>query len=348
MIGKKPRRVQRAGDAPVENAGNLLPKTGSESMYNEMKDGNGFVHRIANFDNPLICKRKGTIRIEAIKKSKLKQADVSFANVFDPKFRVWFGVPMGINENTGKFTWKRFYPGEFREYNLANENDAIEWAIISRHPIMKGARPLYKVYDVEADAKAEIEIIGLIDTAVGIAKNMKFKEWVDAARYFGKSVEGMSSLMLQSEIYKIARNTPKELVDYWENDNKELIDLFNAAKSTGLIAFDHNTGWMYERTLPLGPTEQSAIKYIKNDAVLSKAIQQKCKDRDKAVKAIMSKDNADGDGDDFDEESKDLIELRMKAQLLQIENYEAMEFDELRERVSEATASEKVTGGINF
>lgn len=336
MINKKSKRVASAGDAPVEKAGNLLPDVGKEPMFYEQKNGRGFTYRIANMNNPIVCRRKGIVRIEAIHKGKFKQADVRVSNYFDPKLRVWFGVPTGIDDN-GNIIWKRFHLGEFKEYNLANDDEAVEFAVVSRHTIMTGSRKLYRVYDVEADAKAEIAIIGLIDEAVSIAKGMKIQEWIDTARFFGKSAAGMSPVMLQSEVYKIARNTPNELIDYWNDSNRDIINVFNAAKSVGIISFDYATGWMYEKTMPLGSTEQAAMKYIKQDPVLAKGIQQKCKERDKAAKAVMSRSQDESGVQVFEnQESTDVIELQMKAKLLGVENFEVMEMDELKQRVKEA------------
>ncbi len=317
----------------------VVPETTREELYYEMKDGKGMTHKIANMNNPLVCRTRGTIEIEAIRRGKDKQANISICTTFDARNRIIYGIPTGIDNETNKIIYKRFYLPEFKTYHLNNQDEAEEWAIIKHHEVLTGPRPTYRIYDTEAIAQAEIAEITLIEEAVGIAKNMKLKDWVPAARFFGHDPSGMSPTMLQSEIMKVAKNTPSEMIDYWNQANRQIIDIFNAGKSVGIIHHDPVKGWLYKKTLPMGSTQEQAIQYVIKDAVFAKTLQAEVGSLDIATESIASgKSNRKKTTFDDVEESKDLFDLKIKAKLLSIKDFDNMTEKQLRERVKTAEA----------
>lgn len=313
----------------------LVPNQTKDELWYEIVDGLGMKHKVANLQNPLICRRKGVIEIEATKRGKFKQPNVSICTTFDKQERIIYGIPIGIDGTTKKIIWKRYYIPDFKTYNLANSDEAEEWAIIKRHEVLNGARKSYRIYDTEKIAQEEINMITLIEKAVGIAKDMKLKQWVPCARFFGKQPEGMSPMMLQAEIMKIARDTPSEMIDYWENSNREIVDLFNSAMTFGLIGHDYLKGWLYKQTLPLGSTKETAMRYVIKDP-------QFCKSLSDEIKSLENNNHSETDQDldkikkTDDEVPKELLELRFKAKLLEIKNYEKMNLATLKKRVAEA------------
>ncbi|MCC7514551.1 MAG: hypothetical protein IT212_07645 [Bacteroidia bacterium] len=323
---------------PVAEVG-VIPDVAKEEMYYEMKDGKGMTHKIANMNNPLVCRRKGVIEIEAIRRGKDKQANISICTTFDARNRIIFGIPTGIDNETNKIIYKRFYLPEFKTYNLSNADEAEEWAIIKHHEVLNGPRPTYKIYDTEAIAQAEINEISLIEEAVSIAKGMKLKDWVPCARFFGHDPAGMTPTMLQSEIMKLAKNTPSELIDYWGQESRPVVDIFNAAKAVGLIHHDHVKGWLFKKTLPLGSTQEQAMRYVIKDTVFAKSLQTEVDSLDITTESIASgKSNRRKTSFDEMEESKDVFDLKIKAKLLGIKEFDKLTDDQLRKRVKAAEA----------
>lgn len=307
-----------------------------QELYYEMPE-NGMMKKFANFNNPLVCKRKGIIRIESVRRGAHKQANVSYCRTFDKVNRITYGIPTGVDDK-GKIILKRFYLPEFKEFNLSNQDEAEEWAILRHHEVMTTGQ--YVIYDEEKIAQEEIATVSLMRQAISIAEDMKLKDWIPAARFFGKVPEGMSAIKLQSEIMNIATNTPAELINYWEQENREVVDVFNAAQAVGVISHDFAKGWLYEKTLPLGATKEAAIRYISKDSAFCKALMDKIKNLDIASKSIISgKGNskkstfdAMNDADD----SKEITDLKIKAQLLGIAGYDVMDIEQLKTRVENA------------
>lgn len=337
----------RPGQVLAQTAGSMENGAGSEKLFYEIQDGNGFTYRIANMNNRLVCPRKGIVQIEAISRHKGKQANFGFCNVFDSKLKIWYGVPMGINQATKEIIWKRFYLPEWRQYNLAVEEDAIEWAIVSRSNFMEGSpyaagRPAYKKYDLEAEAEAKIERISAIKEAVEIVTSLKLKDWISVARFFGKNPENMSVNQLRAEAYTQADRNPKEFISYWTNTNRQVIDIFNAAKAYGLVSYNVTKGWLFRNTMPIGNTEQQAIAYVIQNPEFAQGLAMAVKDKDVTEKII--KRNEAPEQIDFDKitgkDNRELVELQMRAQLLGIKGYDIMSEEELKEAVKAAESSE--------
>src|SRR3970040_454974 len=97
-----------------------------------MVDGNQYKYLVANPNHPSNCPQKGIIRIEAIRRSNIKQPRYSFSKIFDEGTGVTYGVPTGIDKATGNLNFKRIIVGEVSEYNCSNPTDRALWCAISR------------------------------------------------------------------------------------------------------------------------------------------------------------------------------------------------------------------------
>ena len=166
---------------------------------------------------------------------------------------------------------------------------------------------------------------------------MKLKDWIPAERFFGHTPDGMSPSKLQATIFNIAKNTPKELINYWEDENREIIAIFSAAEAGGLIHHDYLKGWLYKKTLPLGSTKEAAIRYVQKDALFCKSLQEEAKRSDITEKMILG-DKSVSPKSTFDIEdetlSKESLNLRIKASNLNIQGYELMDEAQLKTRVA--------------
>lgn len=337
--------VNRGALKQNAGTGSLMPEgVKKEELYYEIQDGRGFTIRVANMKHPQICPRKGVIQIESLKRTNFKQPDLSCCAIFDHTLKIWFGVPQGHQAN-GDILWKRFYLSDFKEYNLKNEDEAIEWAIVSRQNFIQGSpyqrgRILYKKLDIEAEAEDFIKMTTMIEKSVGVARLMKLKEWINCARFFGRTPENMSAIKLQSEVYGIAKDQPIEFMAYWDNANRQVVDLFGAANSLGLITYDLVKGWLFKKSLPLGRTKEAAINYIINDGAFSNSLLAEVKQKDTASKIVTGRTNDNNEANLIDSaENKDLLELQIKARLFNIKGFDTMDMDELRSKVEEAEAN---------
>lgn len=317
-------------------------KESENEMFSIVEDGNGYKYRVANMASPIICPKKGTIQIEAIKRTKGKEPNIRVSNVYDASLDLWYGIPTGIDPVSKRLQWRSFFIGDFRQYNLSNEADRQEWSVVSRCTYMEGStvfptsRKLYRKYDVEAEAEREIAAISSIETAVGIIKGMRLTEEIAAARAFGKAPEGMSQTKIKAELYRQAKNNPFSIIEYWNSKNRSVIDVYNGAKSTGLITYNMNKGYMYKNGTPLGSTELLAMEFLTKDPEFLMAVAQEVKLRDKSQIAL---EGAEQGGDNASEE---FTMLRIKAKNLGVPNFDQMTQDELETRVGEL--EEKLNG----
>ncbi len=321
----------------MENVQSFVkPSVDTKDLYYLVTE-NGMQKKFANMDHPLVCQRKGVVRIESIRRGKNKQPNISYCRTYDAANRITYGIPTGTDPQ-GKIILKRFYLPEFRVFNLINIDEAEEWAILRHHEVIKTGQ--YVIYDEEKIAQKEINEISLIKQAVGIAEDMKLKDWVPCARFFGKQPEGMSSIKLQSEIMNIAKDSPSELINYWEQENREVIDIFNSAESVGIIHHDFVKGWMYKKTLPLGSTKEAAIRFVQKDQAFCRSLLDETKQLDVTTQAIVNGEAGEKKSSTFDlkenQDNKELVDLRIKAQLLNIPGYSNMSEEQLKARVEQA------------
>ena len=339
MIPKKNEKPLRKAKSESETATPIkLEPTPKDKLWYSYEDGRGVKYKIANMGNPLVCRRKGRITIEAIRKDRSNNLDLSICTTYDAKNRITYGIPTDQTDK-GKIIWKRFKINVMMDFDLSIPSEAEAWAIIRHHEILTGDRPSFRVYDREAIAQAEIAEISLIEEAVRIAKDMKMKDWIPAARFFGHSPEGMSPAIIQSTIMQVAKNTPNELIDYWKMEDRAITDLFNAAKAVGLIAHDFQKGWLYKKTLPMGSTQEQALRFVAKDPAFAAAMKGEVKSLDVSEEAIRSGKTA-GKASTFanEEEDDELDILKQKAQLLGIKGFDKLGTEALRTRVSTAEA----------
>ena len=328
------------GKALTKKAAGTTPQKSTIPMFTIVKDGNQFAYKIANPQHPLVCRRRGIIQVEAIVRNAKKQPNVTFRNYKDASLGVWYGIPMGINDTTKKIIWQSFTLGDFREYDLTKEDDAIEWMVLSKQPFLKGSvnekgRLLYKIYDTEELAKEEVKKAGLVQRAISIAYNMKPAEKISVVRQFGKNPEGMSTVMLDAAIMKLAQDTPFELLNYWEDHNRVIVDLFNAAKAIGIISYEHDkAAWMYKRTLNLGIMETGAIAFLAKDASLATGIKMEVEMKDRAIQSVQQRTD-DYNFEESEGADDDLVELRMKAKALGISGWDVKKEAELTSEIEE-------------
>ena len=137
--------------------------------------------------------RTGTREVVPIDEKKL--LNLTFTCFKDPKTGVWYGIPIGENDETGRPVFRRVTIAGRRMYYIENEEDAIEWALVKRHPsvlnspLQKG-KPILKIYDRKKEATVRLSKIRRGAEAVDIALNkLAGNELFDFARTIGVSPE---------------------------------------------------------------------------------------------------------------------------------------------------------------
>jgi len=316
-------------------------KIGNEPIYFEYIDGNNYKHKVANMNNPFICKRKGSVEIECIKKSNTNPPRFSISTVHDKELGLIFGVPLGIDSRTKEIRWARFVVEDFKRYDLSKKQDAVEWTIVSRAPWLAGSpfqrgKSHFRMYDREAIAKEVIETSTLRSKAEELArKSIPLEDLCDMYRNFGKNPEGFSYIMLQAEMIKIAQRSPKDFLNIWENTNRAVLTSFNRATQMGIVEYNAVKGGYLYKNLPLGLTDQAAIKYLLENKTLLAQIDLQSKELDTV--AINIKKQTDNEKEFFGTqdatEDVELVELRMAAKVLGIKNVPGFTKAELQKEV---------------
>ena len=305
-------------------ASKTKPEIKREASFYVMKDGNGTEYKIANMNNPFMCKRKGIVEIEVIKKTNSMEPRYSISNVYDSELGVWFGIPLGIDSRTKEIKWQRFSVADFRRYDLTKHADAVEWAVMSRSSRLIGSayqrgKPLYRQYDKEFEAREVIakntirrRAMDIIDTKI------KIEDYMDIYRNFGKNPDGHTPTTLQAGVIQLAERSPKEFVDMWENKNRPAVTLFNKCKALGMINWDiAKGGFMWKDSLLLGITEMTAIDALNSNQGLFSQARMEAEQKDDATKAFL-KDAKNEGGEDEEVSDEELQNLRIQAKAMKI------------------------------
>jgi len=330
-----------APESATKTAGKL--KTAGIPLYYLHKDSSGYEHRVANMDNPIICERKGIVEIECIRKSNLIQPNFSICTVRDRDLNIIFGVPNGIDPRSKDIRWQRFRLGDFKRYDLRNNEDAVEWAIVRRAPFLQGSpyqkgKVFYKVHDKEAEARTVISDSKLRRRAQDVAEEMvAIEEMTDMYRNFGENPIGFSATMLRAEIIKIANRSPKEFLAVWDNANREVISIFNRCLSVGLVSYHAaSASFMWKNSLPMGMTKEAAIKFLLDNKPTLNQAKMESESLDHVSKKIKSESSSMANANRM-EVDEDYIQLLGVAKIIGLKNYSDLSKEELQKAVDKET-----------
>lgn len=329
---------------PTGKGAKTKPETTKLPAFTVIKDGNGTEYKIANMANPYICQRKGIVEIEVLKKLNTMEPRYSFSNVYDSELGIHFGVVLGIDSRTKEIKWQRFSVGDFKRYDLTNHADAVEWAVMRRttrligSPFMRG-KPLYRMFDKEAEAREVIAKSTIRSKAMEVATQMiKIEDQADVYRNFGKNPAGHTVTTLHAEIIKLAERSPKEFIDMWENKNRPVVTLFNKCVAVGLINFDiAKGGYMWKDSLPMGVTEQTSQNFLLENKSVYNQAKIEAEQRDNTTKTLvkMTREEESFFGNEEVEDDQELVNLRIQAKAINIQNVMGMSKKELTEALDE-------------
>ena len=207
--------------------------------------------------------RTGTREVVPIDEKKL--LNLTFTCFKDPKTGIWYGIPIGENDENGRPVFRRVTIAGRRMYYLENEEDAIEWALVKRHPsvlnspLQKG-KPILKIYDRKKEATVRLSKIRRGAEAVDIALNkLAGNELFDFARTIGVSPENNDLEVVAQLVAEKAQRDPDDFMDRYSNINRSVSEIINRARAAGLIAYKLDTGLVYKESYPLGSSDIAAI-----------------------------------------------------------------------------------------
>lgn len=246
-------------------------------------------------------RRTGVVKLTAIgkKKKNIKGETIDDLNVSQKFFQdyrtgIYYGIPTGINELTGEYTWKRLRLFEGKVYNLTDEIDAKEWHCVQHWPIIKDSimdtRGIaqFKVEDQDNEAEQYINDYATKRKAQDYIAELSETELLDFALAFNIDIRNNGKNVIRKMLMEMSeRKTSEGKNIMWEKiqNKKELaiIIALRRARYCGLIT-DTVTGIVFRNTLPLGATEHQAVEFLKSNKDIFNAIEAESKSFDSSNK----------------------------------------------------------------
>jgi len=311
-------------------------------LFFEKTDGNGFTYKIANPLHPSNVPQSGVIRIEALRRSNIKMPRTSFSKITDPVTGITYGIPMGIDKASGEMRFKRILIGEFNEFDCSNPTDKEMWMCISRSTFLLGSpfqssKPLYRKEDKEADAQKVLNETDALLRAVQIAKDIDGLEFYDMMISFGMQPQMHSPSVGRSLLIQRAKDKPVDFVEKYDNNNRQVINIFNRCVSVGLITSLPDQGWLWKKSYPLGMSEAAAVGTMSKNPALANQMDLESKQKAIAINIYVKPEEITSSniGIPMEEEEKSSVEFltvsELKAEKEKIKNLAKEMENELNE-----------------
>lgn len=237
------------------------------------------------------------IDILPVKEDKNKNITQTFPYAKDISSGILFGEIAGMYED-GNIKWRKITIIDHLNLNLNFEHDLRQWALLRYWPKIKGSpwqisEPVFRVYDPEMEANKSIIDDDALLVALTRIKSMKGKSMVWFARSLGINViPGTSPKVLRSELSKYSKNDAVSFNKYFDAIDRDVNEVFANAKDLGIIKYDLQMGYMYQR-LPIGGNEGSAIQYLKENPEVMRNVHRDIENLDRAGKELELAEPAD-------------------------------------------------------
>jgi hypothetical protein len=212
----------------------------------------------------------------------------------DPITGVLYGIPIDQDE-FGNMRWQKLQIGDNLSLSLDNLNEAKIWAVIRFHPELKGSpfqvqNPYYEVFDPVEIARAEMNEVAAMKKAFDRIDKLEGKpiDMVMFARYIGEEIRENASVdIVYNTLLRFARAYPIEFNRRWESKSRSFGERFASARAVGIINQDVDRGYVF-RNVPLGHTEEEAIRFLSKDGTLMNAINDKLAEEDTVIKTMKA------------------------------------------------------------
>lgn len=278
-------------------------------------DKNGTQTRLLNLKNEKNCRRTGIIELEPVKRSSRHENYLNFSKILDKENNIVIGIPNGADPKTGELRFKRIVVREEETFDLTNEQQAQQWAVISRHKLVdvdgsktrSGMKPRYKVYDKEKEAEEYMAVRNIKRKAEAIAEGLAGAELRDFAINIGIAADNMSPTQQAMQVIQYAEKYPRKFMEAWSNPARHELTVIKRGLALGILTQDGLQGICYN-ALPLGIYEQQAVQYLRDNIGTCTVIEQLIASRETKKVEPIKKGNVVKDEKDAEIE-------RLKAEL---------------------------------
>ena len=253
----------------------------------------------------------------------------------DPVTGVLYGIAIG-EDDYGNIKWQRLQLTDSLSLNLDNEMDARIWAILRFNPDITGSpfqkqNPYYKVFDPVDNAKATISEAKEMQVAFDRVKSLTEhpKEMVFFARYLGEDLrENANKEIIEGILLQYAKNFPEEFNKKFNAKERAYAERFYTAKAIGIIESHPDRGFLF-RNVPIGFSDEEAIRTLSSDAAIMSAINTLIIENDKVMR-IVQKDFVSKDTSTNKKEGK-----KEKEEILVPEEVQSSKKDKKVEKINE-------------
>lgn len=212
----------------------------------------------------------------------------------DPITGVYYGIANGEDVH-GNITWQRLQLNDNLSLNLDNVMDAKIWAIIRFNPDIEGSpfqkqNPYYKVFDPVDQAKSEMREVEAMKEAFRLVDELEKspKEMVFFARYLGEDIrENSNKSIVMGALSRAARHRPVDFINKFRSKDRSYAERFHSAVALGIVENHPDRGYMY-KNLPLGYSEEEAIKILAADNALMSAINSMIIEKDTVMRIVQA------------------------------------------------------------
>ncbi|MFA6916974.1 MAG: hypothetical protein WC222_11295 [Parachlamydiales bacterium] len=239
------------------------------------------------------------VEIRPIKIDKYKETRVSLSFSRDERTGIYYGIPIGTHLD-GNIKWRKVILTDRNVFNLNHPLEAQMWYVARFNPFVEGSpfhgmEPVFRVYDPEMEAKKDIVKATALGLAITRVKTMRTAELIGFARYLALPIpEEVSDKLVRAEIMRFVMMNPVEFNHKFDDENRQIAEIFYSANSLGLVIFDIEHGYSYKGTF-LGSNELDSIRFLMKDTLTLTSISSVLKQTDTDAEKLKSKEQNDED-----------------------------------------------------
>lgn len=223
-----------------------------------------------------------------------KEPRASFTSFTDEDGVTW-GIPLKVNDKTGRIVFKRnIIDGTFT-FNLNRIEEAMQFELWKRSPFVKGGmisgsqRPLFYIKDDIKEAEDNVKrakIRNANESFLLDASNENIRDL--AIVVIGQEAIKNNPSVNRNELLKYNVEKPELLKKHIDNTGSiDVISMFEKAYAYGLISLDPVRGFVTDRGGLLGLDKQQAINRFRSNIELFRNYEERVKTMEANGKATF-------------------------------------------------------------
>ena len=207
------------------------------------------------------------IPIKSIKNDN-RDKRISFRSYMDRQRVDTYGIPTGFRKNEGLYVFAKLVVDGSHMYNLANINEAKEFAIVSNSPYIEDSPnrvmhiPVqFKVYDPEKEANKNVNTFALVVKYGQALTNLPKDDFMDLCLIIlGNGALTQSHTINMNMMLERLQKSPFEIGKKIDNRKQSEVEaIFTRAFAMNMIRLDTTLGYITENGAALGMNKQSAM-----------------------------------------------------------------------------------------